>query len=145
MTEHFQRLEQMFHKAPIQDLLPGASMKVSEGKAEYSLQIKEDYFHAANAMHGAIYFKMLDDAPYFAAASLETESFILTKSYTIHFRRPVEAEGLKATGEVVSVENDEFIAKSSIFNSAGKLVAQGEGIFVKGPKSLESLPGYNGY
>ncbi|MCE7992203.1 MAG: PaaI family thioesterase [Roseivirga sp.] len=142
MNEHYQRLEQMFHKAPIQGMLPGASMKVSEGKAEYSLQIEEDYFHAANAMHGAIYFKLLDDAAYFAAASLETECFILTKSYTIHFRRPVEADSLRALGEVVSVENGEFIAKSSIFNSAGKLVAQGEGIFVKGPKPLTSLPAY---
>ncbi len=144
MSEHYQRLEQMFHSALIQDLLPGASMKVSEGKAEYILDIREAYFHAAQAMHGAVYFKMLDDAAYFAAASLETEYFILTKSYNIHFRRPVEADTLRAVGEVIAVDNRQSVAKSVIYNSKGKVVAQGEGIFVKGPKLLTSLPGYSG-
>lgn len=142
MSEHYQRLERMFHAAPIQNLLPGAKVKVAEGRAEYELEISEAYFHAARAMHGAIYFKLLDDSAYFAAASLETEYFILTKSYTIHFRRPVEVDTLKAVGEVVSVSNGQFIAKSSIYNSAGKVVAQGEGVFVKGPKPLSSLQGY---
>lgn len=143
MTEHYQRLEKMFHKAAIQHLLPGARVKVSEGRAEYELEIREAYFHAARAMHGAIYFKLLDDSAYFAAASLEREYFILTKSYTIHFRRPVEVDILKAVGEVVSVADGEFIAKSIIYNSAGKVVAQGEGVFVKGPKLLSSLSGYS--
>ncbi|GAB5524583.1 MAG: hypothetical protein Roseis2KO_24550 [Roseivirga sp.] len=142
MNEHYQRLERMFHKAPIQSLLPGAKVKVSEGRAEYILDISENYFHAAQAMHGAIYFKLLDDSAYFAAASLETAYFILTKSYTIHFRRPVEADTLKAVGEVVSVTDGQFVAKSSIYNSAGKVVAQGEGLFVRGPKLLSSLAGY---
>lgn len=143
MSEHYQRLEQMFHSAPIQELLPGARMKVSEGKAEYILDINEAYFHAAQAMHGAIYFKMLDDSAYFAAASLETEYFILTKSYNIHFRRPVEADTLKAIGEVVTADKDQSVARSTIYNSNDKVVAQGEGIFVKGPKLLSSLPGYS--
>lgn len=144
MSDHYQRLEQMFHSAPIQGSLPGARMTVSEGKAEYVLDINEGYFHAAQAMHGAIYFKMLDDSAYFAAASLEMEYFILTRSYNIHFRRPVEADTLKAVGEVISTEKDGFTAKSTIYNGQGKVVAQGEGIFVKGPKLLSSLPGYVG-
>jgi uncharacterized protein (TIGR00369 family) len=142
MNEHFRRLEQLFHEAPVQDLLPGAEMRVSEGKAEYTLAIKEAWFHAAGAMHGAIYFKMLDDAAYFAAASLEQEYFMLTKSYTIHFRRPVEMDVLTATGEVISRTDKEIIAKSEVCNSAGKVVARGEGVFVKGPKPLRSLNGY---
>lgn len=142
MNDHYQRLERMFYSAPIQDFLSGASVKVSEGKAEYTLNIREAYFHAAEAMHGAIYFKMLDDAAYFAAASLETGYFILTKSYTIHFRRPVLVDTLRAEGEVVLVENGDIIAKSVIYNKAGKVVANGEGVFVKGPKLLSSLPGY---
>lgn len=144
MIEHYQKLEKMFYGAPIQGFLSGVSVKVSEGKAEYTLNIKEAYFHGADAMHGAIYFKMLDDAAYFAAASLETEYFMLTKSYTIHFRRPVLVDTLTAIGEVVSVDKGEVIAKSVIYNKEGKVVANGEGIFVKGPKPLSSLSGYSG-
>lgn len=119
-------------------------MHVSERQAVYELSIGRQYFHAAEAMHGAIYFKLLDDAAYFAAATLEQEYFILTKSYTIHFKRPVQEDALRAEGQVVSMGDREIIATSKILNSRGKVVAQGEGKFVKGPTLLSSLAGYAG-
>lgn len=140
--EHLENLERMFHAAPIQDMLKGAMMKVGDGKATYVLDISKEYFHAAAALHGAIYFKLLDDAAYFAAASLEETYFLLTKSYTIHFKRPVEIDRLTAVGEVVSEHNGEIVAKSSIINSGGKIVAEGEGSFVRSKKLLADQDGY---
>ena len=35
-------------------------------------------FHAAGAGHGTIYFKMLDDAAFYAANSMVEEQFVLT-------------------------------------------------------------------
>ena len=144
MLEHYQRLERMFHSAPVQTLLPGATMQVTEGKAVYTLPISEAYFHAAEAMHGAIYFKLLDDAAYFAAATLETEYFVLTKIYEIAFKRPVGVGLLRAEGEVITHEGKEIKARSRIYNESGKVVGEGTGIFVKGPKPLMSLEGYAG-
>ena len=133
----------MFQAAPLnQGIFAGSVMKVEEGRASYELSIGRQYFHAAHAMHGAIYFKLLDDAAYFAAASLVTDNFILTKSYQVRFIRPVEEEHLRAEGEVLSQNEKEIIAKSVIYNSQGKKVGEGEGIFVKGPKKLMDLPGY---
>ncbi|OEK06549.1 PaaI family thioesterase [Roseivirga misakiensis] len=140
--EHYRNLENMFHAAPIQKILSGAEMKVSEGKATYKLAIKQDYFHAAEAMHGAIYFKMLDDAAYFAAASMESTYFLLTKTYNIEFIRPVLIDQLIAVGEIISVEENRFLSKSSIQNSARKVVATGEGIFVRSKKLLANQGGY---
>jgi len=140
--KHFRGLEHMFHAAPIQDMLHGAEMKVSEGSAVYKLVIKKDYFHAAEALHGAIYFKLLDDAAYFAAASMEMTYFLLTKSYTLQFIRPVEVDELTATGTIVTVDKDTFVAKSSIVNSQGKVVATGEGTFVRSKKLLADQVGY---
>ena len=40
-------------------------------------------------------------------------------------------------------DEKEIIAKSVIYNSQGKIVGEGEGIFVKGPKKLMDLPGYH--
>ncbi len=140
--EHFNRLERMFHAAPIQDILIGAKLQVQKGRATYSLNISKDYFHAANALHGAIYFKLLDDSAYFAAASLEEEYFLLTKSYTIHFKRPVEIDRLMAVGEVTSVDENEITCKSKITNASGKVVAEGEGVFVKSKKRLKDQAGY---
>ena len=143
MNDHYQRLENLFQSAPLnQGIFAGSVMKVGEGQAEYKLGISEKYFHAAHAMHGAIYFKLLDDAAYFAAASLETERFILTKTYQIKFIRPVEEDQLRAVGGVLNHDEKGIVAKSVIYNAAGKMVAEGEGVFVKGPKKLLDLPGY---
>lgn len=141
-SKHYQSLERMFHDAPIQKLLSGGQMHVADGKSTYSLSVNEEYFHAADALHGAVYFKLLDDAAYFAAASKESTYFLLTKSYNIEFIRPVEVDQLIATGELVSQEQNVFIAKSTITNSAGKIVATGEGIFVRSKKLLSEQQGY---
>ena len=34
------------------------------------MPIKKDYFHALEAIHGSVYFKILDDAAFFAAQSV---------------------------------------------------------------------------
>ncbi len=133
----------MFQVAPInQGIYRGTQIKVDDSKATLTLEIGDKYFHAAEAMHGSVYFKLLDDAAYFAAASLVDTHFILTKSYTIHFIRPVGLDKLRAEGAVVKANDYEILAKSEIFNQNGKLVAHGSGVFVKGPKKLQDLPGY---
>lgn len=141
-SAHYQNLERMFHVAPIQKIFSGARMQVSEGKSIYNLNVSKDYFHAADALHGTVYFKLLDDAAYFAAASKEQTFFLLTKSYNIQFIRPVEVDQLIAVGELVSQKGNVFVAKSSITNSQGKIVATGEGIFVKSKKLLSDQQGY---
>lgn len=141
--QHYKRLVDMFHAAPVnQGIFLNPEMIVEQGKAIYKLKVTERYFHAANAMHGAIYFKLLDDAAYFAAASLEPEFFLLTKSYNIHFRRPVELDELTAEGEVIERSEAGTVARSRIRNLAGKIVAQGEGIFVKSQKPWREQLGY---
>ncbi|MGW8121509.1 PaaI family thioesterase [Roseivirga echinicomitans] len=140
--EHFRRLERLFDAAPLnQGIFAGSQLSVSDREATLELTIGSQYFHAADAMHGAIYFKLLDDSAYFASASVERTFFLLTKSYTIHFRRPVFEDHLKAIGKVISVNEKEIISSSEIYNQEGKLVAHGEGVFVRGPKRLEELPG----
>lgn len=139
---HYRNLERMFHAAPIQGILIDAEMLVEKGKASYSLNISPDYFHAASALHGAVYFKLLDDAAYFAAASMEETYFLLTKTYTIHFKRPVEIDRLTAIGELVQTSEGVFTSKSRVINSAGKIVAEGEGVFVRSKKRLIDQNGY---
>jgi uncharacterized protein (TIGR00369 family) len=125
-----------------QGIFKGSQLKVEYQQAILKLSIGKHYFHAAEAMHGAVYFKLSDDAAYFAAASVEENYFLLTKSYTIHFRRPVMEDQLTAIGKVTEVNENETLASSEIFNQEGKLVANGEGVFVKGAKRLDELNGF---
>ena len=54
------------------------NLAVGEERASITLEVSSKYFHAAGAMHGSVYFKLLDDAAFFAAQSLVDDVFILT-------------------------------------------------------------------
>ena len=141
---HFRRLVHMFDVAPInQHLIKGATLSVSQKRAELHLKMRDEFYHAAMSLHGAIYFKLLDDAAYFAAASAEEEYFLYTKSYQINFKRPVTGGELIAKGELVEIGETEWIAKSEIFNEEHKLVAAGVGVFVKSRLLLKDQAGYS--
>jgi len=69
-TEHYRKLEKMYLKANIQKhLFETSTIKVEEAKASISIDIDERYYHGLQAVHGAIYFKLLDDACFFAVNS----------------------------------------------------------------------------
>ena len=71
----------MMHSAPIVKLT-GAKVVVTKGEAQITLPVREDFFHAAGAMHGALYFLALDNAAFFAVNSLVEDVFVLTISFT---------------------------------------------------------------
>ncbi|MDF1530613.1 MAG: PaaI family thioesterase [Sedimenticola sp.] len=140
--KHFQALERMYLAAPINQLyLP--TIAVSEGEAEISIELQSAYHHAAGAVHGSVYFKMLDDAAFFAANSLEPEYFVLTASFTTYLIRPVTKGVMRSVGRVVSQTKNQFIAESVAYDSRGKEIARGNGIFVKGKLPLREAMGYS--
>ena len=75
--EHYKNLERMYNSAPINKMIQ-CSLKISKEHATVILDIKSDFYHAANAVHGSLYFKVLDDSAYFAVNSTELEFFVLT-------------------------------------------------------------------
>lgn len=141
---HFRSLEKLYYSAPInKDFFEGSKIEVKANSSVIQLKVVEKFHHAGNAMHGAVYFKLMDDAAYFASASVEEDFFILTKSYQIDFLRPVESGTIKASGKVVSKDATETVAISELFNEQGKLVGRGKGVFVNGLIRLNSYTGFN--
>lgn len=141
MQQHFKRLESMYHAAPLNDFfLP--TISVSQGRAEISIDVNQKYFHAAQAVHGSVYFKMLDDAAYFAANSLEREYFVLTTSFTTYLTRPISSGRMTAIGKVVNQNRTQFIAESVVYNSKHKEIGRGNGIFVRSKNKLTDIAGY---
>ena len=43
---------------------------IGPGTCTMTMTVREDFFHAAQAMHGALYFMMLDNAAFFAVNSI---------------------------------------------------------------------------
>lgn len=141
--QHYRALEQMYLAAPInQHYRP--TIVVAKGEAEISIELQPSYHHAAGAVHGSVYFKMLDDAAFFAANSLETNVFVLTSSFTTYLIRPVIKGEMRAVGRVVSQTKNQFIAESVAYDARGKEIARGNGIFVKGQLPLREAMGYGG-
>lgn len=141
--EHFKKLENMYLSAPVNKLIYEPEISITHSTCEISIEVKPDYFHAANSLHGSVYFKMLDDAAYFASAALVETTFLYTKSFEIHFIRPVTEGKIKAVGKVISQSsNGNHIASAQLFNHQNKVVAEGEGIFVMSHIPLSKELGY---
>lgn len=140
---HFEKLERMYLQANVNTMLfDTTTCKIGEGEAEIGLDISEKYFHALGAMHGAVYFKLLDDACFFALSSLIDDFFLVTTSFNINFVRPVNSGLVKAVGKVKYKSKQVFVAESILYNEAGKEVAFGTGNFTKSKIMLSEDIGY---
>ena len=139
---HYRKLEQLYLGANVQQLFSGSIISVSHSKAEITLPVDKKYFHGANAIHGATYFKLLDDAAYFAVASLVLDVFIVTSSFQINLLRPVVSGTLKAVGTVRSISKNLFVAEATLYNERGKEVAFGTGQFMRTTQPWDSLEKY---
>jgi len=139
--EHYQHLQNMDGAAPVNAFYQPL-LRVSEGAAEIEIQVEEKFFHAAGAVHGSVYFKLLDDAAFFAANSLEPEVFVLTTAFTTYLTRPVSSGKLKAVGKVVNRNRSQFIAEAVLYGDDGKEVGRGNGVFVRSKISLAEALGY---
>ena len=138
--EHYRKLERMYLAAPINEFyLP--SISISKGKAEIQTDVRSDFFHAAGSLHGSVYFKLLDDAAFFAVNSLEDEYFVLTVSFNIYLTRPVFKGLLVAKGQVITRSANHFVAES-ILTVGDKEVARGSGSFLRSRINLADVESY---
>jgi len=139
---HFQRLEQMYSAAPIHEFYEGITLKVSEASTEISLNIDRRYHHAGNFVHGSVYFKMLDDAGYFACQSVVTDLFLVTSSFNVHLLRPIFTGVIVAKGKVEHQSQNLYTASAQLFDETGKLLGSGQGQFLKSKMRLGDVKDY---
>ena len=138
--EHYRALESMYLAAPVNEAY-APKIQVREGEAEISIELNPTMYHSAGAVHGSIYFHLLDSAAFFAANSLEQEVFVLTSSFTTYLTRPITKGTLKATGRVVNQTKNQWLVEAVATNE-GKEVARGSGVFVRGKLLLREARGY---
>lgn len=140
---HYRRLQNMHHSAPCNvATYPDIKLTVGEGRAEIILPVRPEYFHAAKAVHGYVYFKLLDEAAFFAANSLVEDVFVLTTDFHLNLLRPLLAGDMKAVGQVTYQSKNQILAEAVLYNAEGKQAARGSGTFVRGATPLSSEMGY---
>lgn len=120
----------MYAAAPVNGWF-APTLTVSEGAAEVRIPVRPEFHHPAGAVHGAIYFKALDDATFFAASSVVREVFVLTAHFEIDLLRPVSAGELRAVAKVTESGERRITAEGELFDGEGNLVARGKGSFAR--------------
>ncbi len=139
--QHYTNLENMYLAAPINSIYK-PDVEIFEGGCEISIELHEGFYHAARAVHGSVYFKMLDDSAFFAANSYEREVFVLTTAFTTYLTCPITTGKMIAIGKVVNKNRSQFIAESVAYDAKGKEIARGNGIFVRSKILLVDAMGY---
>lgn len=136
---HFERLLAIYDAAPIHSFYEGLEMALSTKKCEISLPLKPSYFHAGMSAHGSVYFKLLDDAAYFACQTEIEDYFIVTTNFNLNLLRPLTKGIIKAVGEVDFMSLNLFTASARLYDEKGRLCATGQGSFMKSKLHLTSL------
>lgn len=141
--DHYRKLERMYLNANINTAFyKSTTCKIEHKTSTISLDITDNYFHALGAIHGSVYFKLLDDAAFFAVNSIVNDVFVLTTSFNINMIRPVSQGVITAIGKVRFVSKQYFIAESTLFNEQGKEMAFGNGQFTRSTTPHSSEIGY---
>ncbi|PXA84403.1 thioesterase [Nostoc sp. 3335mG] len=139
---HFAALESLYAAAPINRLFASRLEILESGLARIHFEVNSQVYHAAGAAHGTIYFKMLDDAAFYAANTLVSDRFLLTTAFNLLLTRPVKAGKLMAEGRWVSGKRRVLVADARLIDAEGEEVARGTGTFMRSHIPLSSLPGY---
>ena len=135
-------LESLYAHAPINRFFDSRLEIEGGGLARIRFTIDERHFHAGGAAHGTSYFKMLDDAAFYASNSLVTDRFLLTTQFNILLTRPLKAGPVVAEGRWISGRRRVFVADARLIDGDGEEAARGTGTFMRSRIPLADLPGY---
>jgi uncharacterized protein (TIGR00369 family) len=141
---HYKKLQRMYLQSAAINIsfFETTTLKIEDAKATVSLKIAPKYFHALGAIHGSVYFKLLDDAAFFAVNSIVTDVFVLTTNFSINIVRPVSNGLITAIGKIKFSSSNLWIAESSLIDSNGREIAFGTGHFARSKVSLTPEIGY---
>jgi uncharacterized protein (TIGR00369 family) len=139
---HLRALEALYRSAPINGLFESTIALPEAGRSRIRFTVENDSFHAAGAAHGTLYFKMLDDAAFYAANGLVSDRFLLTTAFNLHFTKPMKSGEAVAEGRWISGRRRVFVAEARIVDAEGEECARGTGTFLRSHIALSALPGY---
>ena len=144
MEDHYRKLERMYLlSAPIStEIYKGIGATILHERAEISWPVSDKFFHAAHSLHGSVYFKLLDDAAFFAVNSIVQDVFVYTVTFNTQILRPVTGGVIRSVGELKFKSTNLFIADATLYDENNKLVGRGSGSFMKSKIALTEEIGY---
>ena len=141
-SAHFRALENLYRSAPIHALFASTIEIPEPGLARIGFEVGKDSFHAAGAAHGTLYFKMMDDAAFYACNAMVSDRFLLTTAFNLVFTRPLKSGPVVAEGRWISGKRRVFVGEARLLLPDGEEAARGTGTFMRSHIPLSSLDGY---
>jgi uncharacterized protein (TIGR00369 family) len=138
---HFRALESLYRHAPVNRIFQSTIDIPEPGVARIRFDVDPEFFHAAGAAHGTHYFKMMDDAAFYACNSLVSDRFLLTTAFNLNFTRPLKAGPVVAEGRWISGRRRVFVGEARLI-ADGEEAARGTGTFMRSHIALAGLDGY---
>ena len=142
LDAHLRALVSLYDSAPVNRLFESTLSLVEAGRSLIDFTVAPSSYHAAGAAHGTLYFKMLDDAAFYAANALVSDRFLLTTAFNLHFTKPMKEGPARAEGRWISGRRRVFVAEARIVDSSGEECARGTGTFLRSHIALSGLDGY---
>lgn len=139
---HYRALESLYRSAPVNRLFDSRIEVVEAGFVRIRFQVEQALFHAAGAAHGTLYFKMMDDAAFYACNSLVTDRFLLTTAFNLLFTRPLRGGEVIAEGRWASGKRRVLVGEARLIDAEGEEAGRGTGTFMRSHIPLTSLAGY---
>jgi uncharacterized protein (TIGR00369 family) len=139
---HFRGLESLYRAAAVNALFDSEIEIAEAGLARIRFVVDAKMNHAAGAAHGTLYFKMMDDAAFYACNSLVSDRFLLTTAFNLVFTRPLKQGSVIAEGRWVSGKRRVFVGEARLILPDGEEAARGTGTFMRSHIPLSSLDGY---
>ena len=139
---HFRALEALYARAPINRFFESSLEIAESGVARIRFTLDERHFHAGGAAHGTSYFKMLDDAAFYACNSLVSDRFLLTTAFNLLLTKPLGPGPVIAEGRWISGRRRVFVGEARLIDAEGEEAARGTGTFMRSRIALAGLPGY---
>ena len=139
---HFRALESLYRRAPINQLFESKLEITAPGVARIHFTVGAETDHAAGAAHGTLYFKMMDDAAFYACNSLVSDRFLLTTAFNLAFTRPLRPGPMIAEGRWISGKRRVFLGEARLLFPDGEEAGRGTGTFMRSHIPLSGLDGY---
>ncbi|PWI47835.1 thioesterase [Candidatus Heimdallarchaeota archaeon B3_Heim] len=131
----------MYQNHPLNDFYK-AKIAISDKNAVVTLVLKPKFHHAASAVHGSVYWKLLDDSAFLAVNSMVEDVFVLTASFTIYLIRPITTGTLIAKGKLANATRSQFIGESILYSDQEEEIARGTGVYIRSRIPLSPEVGY---
>tara|TARA_Y100001970_G_C13541082_1_gene512284 strand:- start:13 stop:489 length:477 start_codon:yes stop_codon:yes gene_type:complete len=139
--KHFNCLMNIYNKAPINQIYQ-PKIDLSLGECNIEMEVLEKFHHSGQILHGSVFFKMLDDAAFFASNSYVEDVFLVTTSFTTYLTRPVSKGKIQSIGKVVNQNKTQIISESVLYDDKKREIARGSGIFVRSKFPLQDALGF---